>query len=121
MILTLNLKSTVSPQNRINKLWSIYLWYFYEKNKFNIVKAAEEAGVKVYFFKNQLRLNPMLVRKSLQSTKKIYRVRNEKSKLELLIEDMLVKSKDPRSTSAYKYGTFKTRREIDIILENNNK
>jgi hypothetical protein len=36
-----------------------------EKNNFNLIKAASDAGVKLYFFKNQLRLNPHLVRKVL--------------------------------------------------------
>jgi hypothetical protein len=65
MTMTITICPSQSPKERIDRLWFQYLWHYYEKNNFNLIKAASDAGVKLYFFKNQLRLNPHLVRKVL--------------------------------------------------------
>lgn len=117
MIIHVKLDSSLNAKDRLDKFWFEYLWYYYEKNNFDITPSAKEAGVKVYFFRQHMNKNSLFVKKIMGNCKKISELRMEKSKLELNIELILDKNKDPRETSFYKYGSAKDREKVDAIIK----
>jgi hypothetical protein len=119
MIIHIKLDTSLDPEDRINKFWFEYLWFYYEKNNFDIIPSAKEAGVKVYFFRQHMNRNSLFIKKIMGNCKNISGLRREKSELELNIESILVKGKDPRETSFYKYGSPRDRQKVDAIIKKN--
>lgn len=117
MIIHVNLNSLLNAKDRLNKFWFEYLWYYYEKNNFDVIPSAKEAGVKVYFFRQHMNKNSLFVKKIMGNCKNISRLRREKSELELNIESILDRGKDPREISFYKYGSPRDRKKVDAIIK----
>ncbi len=117
MIIHIKLDTSLDPEERIKKFWFEYLWFYYEKNNFDIIPSAKEAGVKVYFFRQHMNRNSLFIKKIMGNCKNISGLRKEKGELELNIESILDRGKDPREISFYKFGSPRDRQKVDDIIK----
>ena len=121
MKISFTIADSAPPEEKLYRLYFHYIWPFYVKNRCDLIQTAKESGLRLYIVKQQFRYNPFIVKKLLKEASHIYKIRNKKSKLELMIESMIIRSKNPKQSLAYRYGTDKVKKEIDVIVERNVK